>query len=94
MGDNGSTKDSLKAKSITCDVCENSFKYKSYFVRHKRAHTGEKPYKCDICESKFSLKSNLVVHKRAYTGEKPYKCDSCDKSFTEKGNNKTYASSF
>ena len=64
MDDHGFTRDSLKTKSITCDVCEKSFKYKSYLVRHKRAYTGEKSYKCDVCESKFSLKYNLIVHKK------------------------------
>ena len=39
MDINARTRDGLNAKSIMCDVCKKSFKYKSQFVIHKRLHT-------------------------------------------------------
>ena len=35
MNNHKPTKESDNVKSITCDICEKSFKYKSYLVVHK-----------------------------------------------------------
>ena len=71
------TKDSLKAKSLTCDVCEKSFKSKSSLVIHKRIHYGEKPYKCGVCDKSFTQKGNLIRHTLVHSGKKEFQCDVC-----------------
>ena len=67
-------RDSLNFKSIICDVCKKSFKYKSFLIIHKRVHTGEKPFKCDICEKSFAEKGNLTKHMLIHNGKKDFQC--------------------
>ncbi|XP_074055083.1 zinc finger protein 263 [Macrotis lagotis] len=48
---------------------------------HKKACTGEKPFKCQICGKSFKVSSDLIKHQRVHTEERPYKCQECDKRF-------------
>ena len=43
-------------------VCNERFTQASYLARHKRRHTGDKPYECDVYDNKFPSCSNLLKH--------------------------------
>ena len=53
------------------------------FMRHLKAHSGERSNKCNQCDFAFIQAGNLRPHVKAHSGEKPNKCNRCD--FTPKG---------
>ena len=78
------------AKKFTCEFCNKRFSVKYSYIRHRRIHTGEKPYKCGFCERSFSDSSAWAKHVRTHTGGKQYSCDLCSKSFYDKTLCKTH----
>ncbi|XP_073467961.1 uncharacterized protein [Aquarana catesbeiana] len=73
-------------KRLSCTECGKCFPFNSKLNRHKRSHTGERPYSCPECGKCFSEKCNLYTHQRSHTGEKPYSCPECGKCFSVKAN--------
>ena len=57
-------------KSLECEVCQKSFKTKSYLKKHiASAHEGKKPFKCNLCDARFTTlpRTNVLCMKNAGT---------------------------
>ncbi|XP_043233152.1 zinc finger protein 525-like isoform X9 [Amphibalanus amphitrite] len=67
---------------LKCEWCQYSTNKSIDMNRHRRTHTGERPYRCNICDKTFTKQSNLTTHRRIHTGERPYNCDICGRTFS------------
>ena len=47
---------------LICDVCGRKFAYSWQITRHKRCHTGERPFACSMCTADFARKDTLSRH--------------------------------
>ena len=76
--------------SHVCADCPATFTSASLLARHRRTHTGERPFKCEHCDRAFSQKNTLRIHMRTHLGERPHTCPFCGYGFAQKGNMRTH----
>ncbi|MCP9256845.1 hypothetical protein DINM_000066, partial [Dirofilaria immitis] len=48
---------------LTRNACSKEFNKISILKRHRRIHTGQKPFECDICSKGFTERDNLKIHR-------------------------------
>lgn len=51
-------------KLFPCRFCSKQFPFRSYLIRHERAHTGERPFQCTTCGKGFSREWIRKSHAR------------------------------
>lgn len=59
-------------RPFVCDnsACGKTFTRNEELTRHKRIHTGLRPYDCHICSKKFGRKDHLKKHQRTHEKRK------------------------
>ncbi|XP_046411182.1 zinc finger protein 418 isoform X1 [Neodiprion pinetum] len=72
-----------KRKSI-CDICSKSFRCQAHLNRHKRIHTGARPFICNICNMSFNQQEILTKHRETHDNKKQFQCANCHQSFRYK----------
>ncbi|XP_055386527.1 zinc finger protein 525-like [Condylostylus longicornis] len=76
-----------KGGEFKCDQCDKTYTFNYLLQRHKRLHTGERPYACTMCDAKFrhynTLKEHYVFR---HSEDRPFPCrhEGCGKSFKTK----------
>ncbi|ESO94293.1 hypothetical protein LOTGIDRAFT_118548, partial [Lottia gigantea] len=83
----------IRLKGRTCEFCGEVKATPAALQRHRRKHTGERPFICSMfgdrvcsyCGKYFAKPSELKRHQLVHTGERPFKCEICGKAFKAKG---------
>jgi len=58
----------FSAKKYHCNQCSKSFTRSDMLTRHKRLHSGDRPFQCSECKQEFSRSDHLSTHMRTHTG--------------------------
>ncbi|XP_043936739.1 uncharacterized protein LOC122809357 isoform X2 [Protopterus annectens] len=88
--ENGSKKDAVISpnpkvgRRFECDICGRCLSDANCLRRHKRIHTGERPYRCEVCSRDFSDLSTMRRHQKIHSGKRPYRCIVCNRRFRQR----------
>ncbi|XP_076804390.1 uncharacterized protein LOC143448501 isoform X3 [Clavelina lepadiformis] len=70
--------------AFKCESCDRCYSTRHELQRHKRSHSGERPYACRFCAKRFPTSTNARRHERTHTGDRPHICKVCNKGFIQK----------
>lgn len=69
--------DPTKRGVFLCEVCKKTFINRSSYLRHKKMHTGVRPYTCENCCMSFFRSESLTTHKKKHFSGDQFKCFVC-----------------
>ena len=72
------------SKSLSCVVCDKSFKNVRLLNRHLHTHYESNAFECPECNKCFSRYDAFREHRRIHTGGRPFICPVCKKTFRVK----------
>lgn len=71
-------------KRFMCDICGNTFMYKSNLEAHYVVHGDSRIYTCKTCGKSFKTYATLYSHQLVHRADVPFRCNICGKSFKTK----------
>ncbi|XP_022084003.1 uncharacterized protein LOC110975654 isoform X2 [Acanthaster planci] len=93
--DGTKTEGKSKVKGEKCykclhEGCDFATAHLKDIIRHKRIHTGDRPFSCSFCQRRFTRKDKLQLHIRTHNGQKPFRCELCTYAAVDGGSLKKH----
>lgn len=83
-----------ESRKCICPICAKTFRCQAHLDRHKRIHTGQRPFVCNICRMTFNQQEILMKHLERHEGKRQFQCANCHQSFRYKVSLKSHMINF